>query len=473
MDASAARDQLGDDGRIGLDRGGVPAPSSAPGGRSSGSGGTKSSRSRTVCSASPVSGSDLPESVQDAGAAGGRGQRWVTSTNSRPPASAIGARRRHLPERQPERLHGVGHHLLVADGDVDVVLRVAGRGDREQRGDRPALDDLELVVDQAPLDVLRAAEVRLDPPAELREPHDLRIGQRRLLLPLRLDRLLLRPARRRARGWRAAWRRSSWRRPRRRAPGRRPGSPGRRPAPRRGRSRPRWRRPSGSPVTGSAVNRMPAASREHHPLHDDGHVDRAVVDAVAQAIGHGPLGEQRRPAPADVLEDRRRPHDVQVGVLLAGEGGRRQVLRRRAGPDGVGGLLAERGERARDRRCEVVGDGDPLDGPADLRAERPDRRPVVGLRAATAGRADPRSTGAPPRRAGRRRSSRRSRPARGCRRSATAHRGARPCRRRPSTCVRSSASRSTTSRVTDHLPSHRRVPTRLPKDAIGRSSRDA
>ena len=65
-----------------------------------------------------------------------------------------------------------------------MVLSVAGLGDGEQRGDRPALDDLEAIVDQAPLDVLRAAEVRFDPPAQLHEPHDLRIRQRRLLLPL-------------------------------------------------------------------------------------------------------------------------------------------------------------------------------------------------------------------------------------------------------------------------------------------------
>ena len=62
---------------------------------------------------------------------------------------------------------------------------------------RPALDDLEAVVDQAPFDVLGAAEARFDPPAELREPHDLRIRQRWLVLPLRLDRLLLRPTCRR------------------------------------------------------------------------------------------------------------------------------------------------------------------------------------------------------------------------------------------------------------------------------------
>ena len=48
----------------------------------------------------------------------------------------------------------------MTDGDVDVVLPVAGLGDGEQRRDRPALHDLEAVVDQAPLDVLRAPEAR-------------------------------------------------------------------------------------------------------------------------------------------------------------------------------------------------------------------------------------------------------------------------------------------------------------------------
>ena len=126
---------------------------------------------------------------------------------------------------------------------------------------------------------------------------------------------------------------------------------------------------------------MPAASREDHLLHDHGHVDLPVVEAVPQAVGHGPLGEERCPAPADVLEDRRRPHDVQVRVLLAREGGRRQVLRRRAGSDGVGGLLAEPGERAGDRRRQILRDGDPFEGPADLRAERADRLPVVRVQA--------------------------------------------------------------------------------------------
>ena len=160
-------------------------PAGGPPGPSSGSDGMKSPRSRMVCSASPISGSALPRTSRRPARLAGEARRRVTSTNSLPPASCIGAQGRQLPQGEPQGLHGVGHHLLMTDGDVDVVLCVAGRGDGEQRGDRPALDDLEAIVDQAPFDVLRAAEVRFDPPAQLREPHDLRIRQRRLLLPLR------------------------------------------------------------------------------------------------------------------------------------------------------------------------------------------------------------------------------------------------------------------------------------------------
>jgi len=65
-----------------------------------------------------------------------------------------------------------------------------------------------------------------------------------------------------------------------------------------------------------------------------------------------------------------RYHDVQIRVLLAREGGRREVLRHRSRSDGVGGLLAEPGEQAGDRRRQIIGDGDPFYGPAGFRAER-------------------------------------------------------------------------------------------------------
>ena len=186
----------------------------------------KSPRSRTVCSASPISGSTSPEHVQQGGAARGRRQA-LGDVDEQPPAGLVHRReRRQLPHGEPERLHGVGHHLLVTDGDVDVVLVVAGRGDREQRGDRPALDDLEARrrrgTTRCPAGGRSAP--RSAGPART-SSHDLRVRQRRLRLPA--------PAR------------SPCRRPRRPAPCRRPGSPGRRPGPRRGRGRPPRRRPCG------------------------------------------------------------------------------------------------------------------------------------------------------------------------------------------------------------------------------------
>ena len=193
-------------------------PGGGPPGPSSGRAGMKSPRSRMVCSASPSSGSDLPATSRRPARLAGEPSAWVTSTNSLPPASAIGRGGRQLPKGEPQGLHGVGHHLLMTDGDVDVVALIAGRGDGEQRGDRPALDNLEPIVDQAPFDVLGVAEVRFDPPAQLSEPHDLRIGQCWLLLtllarsPVPAFRL---PAGRR---WRAVWRRLPWRQLHRLAP---------------------------------------------------------------------------------------------------------------------------------------------------------------------------------------------------------------------------------------------------------------
>ena len=87
-----------------------------------------------------------------------------------------------------------------------------------------------------------------------------------------------------------------------------------------------------------------------------------MVEAVAQAIRHGALGEERRPAAADVLEGSPPARDVEIRVLLARERRRRQILRGRAGSHGVGGVLAESSERARDRRRDVVGNRDPFDG---------------------------------------------------------------------------------------------------------------
>ena len=61
-----------------------------PPGSSSGRAGMKSPRSRMVCSASPISGSDLPRAFRRPARLAGEPSAWVTSTNSLPPASDMG-----------------------------------------------------------------------------------------------------------------------------------------------------------------------------------------------------------------------------------------------------------------------------------------------------------------------------------------------------------------------------------------------
>ena len=236
------------------------------------------------------------------------------------------------------------------------------------------------VVDQAPFDVLGAAEMRFDPPAQLRQLHDLGVGQRRLLLLHRLDRLFLRSTCRRGVDGTLLG-------------GDRLGDDvavahlvdvGVHQAGDQGLAETEGRLHRGDvPVGRDGVGREENAGRlrEDHLLRDHGHLDLAVVEAVPQAVGHGPLGEQRGPAPADVLEDRRRPHDVQVRVLLASEGGLLRVLRRRARSDREGRSLPEPGERAVDRCHHVVRDDDPFDGSSDLCAARANRVPVVRVQA--------------------------------------------------------------------------------------------
>ena len=143
----AARDEVGDDRRIGLECGWRAAKQRRRGALV---------RERLD---EAVALDDRLQSVQDQriGFPGELQEGRATRRRGKPfgdideqPASGLGHARggRHLPEGEPERLHGVGHHLLMADGEIDVVLPVVGLRDREKGGDRPALDDLEVVVEQ-------------------------------------------------------------------------------------------------------------------------------------------------------------------------------------------------------------------------------------------------------------------------------------------------------------------------------------
>ena len=248
-----------------------------------------------------------------------------------------------------------------------MVLCVIGCRDREQRGDRPALDDLEAIVGpgtiRCPGDAPKCASTRRPSCASA---HDLRHPSVRAG-PAARPRSSARCVPPAGEAWMASCLvptalattspsrtlyTSGLTRPETRAS----------PRPKLASTETTFR----LDVTGSAVKRMPAACGNDHPLHDDGHLGPPVVEAVMQAVGHGSLGEERGPAPADVEQDRRRTHDVQVRVVLARERCRRQVLRCRAGSDGVGGLLPESGPaRARDRRPQILRDGGRFEGLAD------------------------------------------------------------------------------------------------------------
>ena len=132
------------------------------------------------------------------------------------------------------------------------------------------------------------------------------------------------------------------------------------------------------PVGRDRVGREQDAGRlwEDHLLHDHGHAGPAVVDAVVQPVGHSTLGEQGGPAPADVCENGRRTHDVQVCVLLAGEGDRWGVLCGRTGSDSACRVLAEPGDGLRDRGRQLARYLDRFDDSADVGTDRPDRFPV-------------------------------------------------------------------------------------------------
>ena len=65
-----------------------------------------------------------------------------------------------------------------------------------------------------------------------------------------------------------------------------------------------------------------------HLLHHDGQVDVELAEPLVVAVADGPVGEQRGEAALAGVDERLRAADVQVGVLLAGERGVRQILGR-------------------------------------------------------------------------------------------------------------------------------------------------
>ena len=92
-------------------------------------------------------------------------------------AEDAGAAGHHAPDRvAAERGDRREHSLHRAEGQVD---RIGGRtvGDGEERGDRPGLEQRDLAAGDRPLDVLRRAVLRLDPPTEVDQRAHIVVGK--------------------------------------------------------------------------------------------------------------------------------------------------------------------------------------------------------------------------------------------------------------------------------------------------------
>ena len=214
----------------------------------------------------------------------------------------------------------------MTDRDVDAVRVVDPDGRGEVRGDRTALEEPELAVDHAPLDILRPPEVRLDHASETGEMTDLLIGQRRqgpiglrdgdlvgaaagsrtdrdgLVGDRRLDDLVAAAPERirddEARHHRVAEAGARFDR-------------------------------DGPPLARDRIGgeHDPRDRRIGHALHHDGHPDQVLVDTQVPPVGDRPVGVRRGPASADTGDDLVDPDHVQERVVLTRERRRGEVLR--------------------------------------------------------------------------------------------------------------------------------------------------
>ena len=140
-----------------------------------------------------------------------------------------------------ERGHRREHALDRTEREVDRLLGAGGH--REERRDRPGLEQGDLAAGDRPLDVLGRAVLRLDPPTQVDERRDVGVRERRLRGAVAVAGLdaAARSATRSRPPWRPGFARGRGRWWRRRRRGRAP--PGRTRGPRRGRTSRRW--PSG------------------------------------------------------------------------------------------------------------------------------------------------------------------------------------------------------------------------------------
>src|SRR5262245_32458092 len=94
-----------------------------------------------------------------------------------------------------------------------------------------------------------------------------------------------------------------------------------------------------------------------------------VIETVLNTIAYCPLGKQRCPAFADVLQNGFLSDDVQVGILLARKGGCWQIFSRCAGPYGIGISFAKLYEATRNCFSYLLSNRNAFDDSTDLCAD--------------------------------------------------------------------------------------------------------
>ncbi len=70
----------------------------------------------------------------------------------------------------------------------------------------------------------------------------------------------------------------------------------------------------------------PGSFRRHQQLHDNRQGDLVWINALARPVTDGTRSPERGPAFLDCIQNSCRTVDIQIGFLLAGKGGLRQVF---------------------------------------------------------------------------------------------------------------------------------------------------
>ncbi len=102
-----------------------------------------------------------------------------------------------------------------------------------------------------------------------------------------------------------------------------------------------------------------------------------MIESILDAVGHGTVGKQRGPAFADISQDSFLSDNVQVRILLARKGGRRQIFSGGAGAYGIAIFFTKLYKMTSDLIFDLFRNSDSFNDLADFGADFTNTFPVV------------------------------------------------------------------------------------------------